>query len=138
MIWPTVIANWTAALLDDAALVDTLGGRHIYPAQAARPVRVPSVEYLTTSDREEENFNPIFIQVDFWARGMDQAATIEERLRSITHRDTARSWTPDGLRLWTQYVDARTLPYPKDPGVVYRSMDFRFAGVRSVLMRSSS
>ncbi len=101
----------------------------VYPAQSARPVRVPSVEYtLPITDIEEENFNPITVQVDYWARGAPKAAAIERRIRLITHRDTAR--VVGGCRMWTQYLDSRSHEYPAELGVVHRSLDVRLTPVR--------
>jgi hypothetical protein len=118
-------------------LVTALGGEHIYPAQASRPVRVPSVEYtLPFFDREEENHNPIDIQVDYWARGVARAATIEARIRALTHRDTAREL--GGYRMWTLYLDSRSHDYPADPGVFHRSLDIRLAPLRSKFQRAIS
>jgi hypothetical protein len=58
MMWHLVLPAWVEMLKADPELSAELGGPHIYPAQSARPVRVPSVEYtLPIIDREEENFN---------------------------------------------------------------------------------
>jgi len=131
-MWDVVVEAWLADLLADTALTTALGGAHIYPAQAARPVRVPSVEWLPIDDREEEIHNPILFQVDYWAKGTTLAATIERRLRRLTHRDVARVWMLDGetLRLWTRYIDSRTHDYPADPGVLHRSLDFQIKPLR--------
>ena len=128
MMWPEVIQAWVALMNADAALIAALGGQHIYPAQAARAVRVPSVEYSLVSDIEEESFNPIIVQVDYWAKGTAASATIERRIRRLTHRDTAR--TLGSLRLWTRYLDSRSHQYPAELGVVHRSLDFEFTPVR--------
>lgn len=128
MMWHRVVPPWLVLLNTDAALTAALGGQHIYPAQAARPVRVPSVEWLLIFDREEELFNPFLVQVDYWASGVPQAATIEGRIRAITHRDTAR--TIGGFRLWTRYIDSRSHDYPALAGVVHRSLDFEFRPLR--------
>lgn len=124
MMWDRVVPEWLDLLEADADLIDLLGGQHIYPAQAAREVRIPSVEWLLVLDSEEENFNPFLVQVDYWARGAVKAAAIERRIRMITHRDTAREI--GGIRLWTQYEDSRSHDYPAEPGVIHRSLDFRF------------
>jgi hypothetical protein len=132
MMWDVVIEAWLADVLADDDLVTALGGTHIYPAQAARLVRVPSVEWLVIVDREEELHNPITVQVDYWAKGTTLAATIERRIRRLTHRDVARVWTFDGVqyRLWTRYIDSRTHDYPADPGVLHRSLDYEFRPLR--------
>lgn len=129
MRWDQTCEAWTARLTADAPLESILGkaGR-IYAAQAARPVTIPSVEYLLVSDREEEWLNPIGVQVDFWARGLRKAAQIERRIRLLTHSDVAQYL--DGERIWMQFLDARTVEYPAEAGVVHRILDFMFTPVR--------
>jgi hypothetical protein len=134
MTWDVVLPAWVALLEADAALVAALGGAHIYPAQAARAVRIPSVEYVMVDDREGEVFNPLIVQVDYWARGVGAAGLIEQRIRRVTHRDTARTVDlgDDGmLTLWMRYIDSRSHDYTAERGVVHRSMDFRFETVRA-------
>jgi hypothetical protein len=134
MMWDVVLPAWVALLEADEPLIELLGGAHIYPASAARKVRVPSVEYSIVDDRETELFNPMRVQVDYWARGLEAAAAIERRIRMVTHRDVARELEVDeyeGLRLWTRYMDSRTHPYPAEQGVVHRSMDFQIEPVRA-------
>ena len=128
MMWDQVIPDWLDLLEADAALLAALGGSHIYPAQASRPVGIPSVEWFMVSDIEEENFNPFIVQVDIWARGVPKAATIEKRIRLLTHRDTAREL--GGHRMWTRYLESRQHDYPAEAGVVHRSMDFLFEPLR--------
>lgn len=134
MMWDKVVPAWLDLLEADAVLaaalgLDADGGIPIYPAQAARPVRVPSVEWFgPVVDIEGETFNPITVQVDYWARGVAKAAAIERRIREITHRDTAR--VVGGYRMWTQYEDSRSHDYPADPGVIHRSLDFMFTPLR--------
>jgi hypothetical protein len=129
MMWQRVIPAWIAVLKADTALATALGGNHIYPAQAGRVARIPSVEYtLPLTDVEADALNRITIQVDYWARGVSAAATIEARLRTVTHSDTPR--TMGTLKLWSRYVDSRTHEYPAEPGVTHRSLDFLFEVVR--------
>jgi hypothetical protein len=137
MMWHLVIPAWVALLEADTALVAALGGAgRIYPAQAATAVRIPSVEYLMVSDMEQELFNPILLQVDYWVKGINRAATIERHIRRLTHRDTAREL--GGMRLWTQYIDSRTLEYRAEVGVTHRSMDFRFTPLRAKYHRTTA
>jgi hypothetical protein len=130
MRWDYFIEFWTARLLADPALVSVMGSASgwIYPAQSARPVTVPSVEYTLITDTESELFNPIGIQVDLWARGIKKAAQIERRIRVLTHGDTGQDL--GGERVWMRYRDARTLDYPSDAGVIHRTLDFEFEAVR--------
>lgn len=142
MMWPEVLRAYETLLIEDPGLAAELGtDSHglvpVYQAQSSRPARVPSVEYtLPLFDLEEENFNPFDVQVDYWARGFEQAATIEFRIRALTHRDTAREL--GGYRLWTLYLDSRSHEYPADPGVYHRSLDIRFAPLRSKYQRAVS
>lgn len=129
MMWDRVAKAWVALLVGDAALLAALGGPHVYPASAARVIRIPSIDYQGFSDIELETFNPIQIQVDYFARGVGNAATIERRIRTLTHRDVRR--TLGGLRLWTRYLDSRNHDYPTDAGVVHRSLDFLFEPLRA-------
>ena len=128
MRWDSVVVGWLARLNADAALTQALGGSHVYPAQASKPVRIPSVEYLIAYDTEGEWTNRIGFQVDYWATGVHQAKTIERRLRRLTHYDTAQYL--DGERLWFRYVNGRTVEYTAAPGVVHRILDFECECVR--------
>ena len=133
MMWDEVIPAWLNLLESDATLTGVLGTDAdgfvpIYPASAGRPVRVPSVEYYFVSDTESELFNPIRVQVDYWAKGIGRAAVIERRVRLLTHRDTSREL--GAHRMWTRYLDSRSHDYPADPGVVHRSMDVLFEPLR--------
>ena len=128
MRWDSVIPEWVNRLLDDTALVQHLEGPRIYPANANRPVKVPSVEYLMISDRPTEIFSEIQVQVDVFARGLRVAGLIEKRIRLVTHHDVGQDLA--GERLWLQYQDSRTVDFPSDPGVVHRILDFQFTPVR--------
>jgi hypothetical protein len=90
-------------------------------------VRVPSVEWLIVSDTLTEVFNPITLQLDYWARHPTQAATIERRLRNRLHRATRR--TLEGMDMSTTYEDSLTLESPM-PGVIHRALRFRIEPVR--------
>jgi hypothetical protein len=151
MMWDVVVAAWHALLLADTDLMAALNGvavtpeeaaemdpadlqealalSHIYPAQAARPVVVPSVEWSLIGDREVSLFNPLTLQVDYWCRGMGRASTIEWRIRTLSHRDTSR--VMGGIRLWTRYLDSRNHDYPADPGVLHRSLDLQLEPLRA-------
>jgi hypothetical protein len=128
MRWDALMEGWTARLLADTALVVYLGGPHLYPAQATRPVRVPSVEYLISDDRESELWNHVRVQVDIFAKGMRNAAHIERRIRTLTHRDVGQ--VLDGERLWMRFEDARTIDFPSQPGVVHRMLEFTMDAAR--------
>lgn len=132
MRWDDLVERWTARLLADPALLAALGGNHLYPGQASRPVKIPSVEYLIVGDRETELFDAIRLQVDIFARGLRKAATIERRIRILTHRDVAQDL--DGERGWMRYVDSRSVGFPSDPGVVHRILDFDVAMIREMYL----
>lgn len=129
MRWDFVLEFWTARLLADAALESVMGSAtYIYPASAARPVSIPSIEYLMIGDVEEELFNPITVQVDFWVRGIKKAAQVERRIRVLTHSDVGQDL--GGERMWLRYLDSRTVEYTAEKGVVHRILDFRFEPIR--------
>lgn len=123
------MVDWVERLNADAQLTALLGGEHIYPASASRPVRVPSMEWILLYDTEDEWTNPIGVQWDFWARGIRVAGLIEKRLRLLSHADYGQEL--GGERLWLRYRDGRSLEYPKEPGVVHRALDFEVEPVRS-------
>lgn len=129
MRWDEILEAWTDRLAADPALLQLLGGVHIYPAAAGRAVRVPSLEYLLLTDREDELFNPIGVQVDLFARGTKAAAQLERRVRVLTHHDVAQELA--GERMWLQYLDGRSVSYEAEPGVVHRVLDFEFKPVRA-------
>ena len=131
MRWDFVVTEWVVRLAGDAQLVSILTGLHIYSANANRPVKVPSVEYIMVGDTESENFNPIQVQVDIFARGIRRAGLIEKRVRLLTHSDVGQ--VLGGERMWLQYQDARTVDFPSDPGVIHRIVDFQFTPLRGVI-----
>lgn len=124
-----MIEGWAARLNADAALESVMDGKDlIYPAQAKRPVGIPSIEYLVVADREEELFNPITVFVDFWARGIKKSAQIERRIRTLTHWDVGQDL--DGERVWIHISDGRGLEYPADSGVVHKQLEIQFKPIR--------
>ena len=129
MRWDAVIPDWVERLLADVQLVQHLEGRHIYPANANRPVKVPSVEYMMIGDRPTEIFSEIQVQVDVFAKGLRVAGLIEKRIRLLTHKDVAQELGNE--RMWLQYQDSRQVAFPSDPGVVHRILDFQFTPVRN-------
>jgi hypothetical protein len=128
MRWWPLLDPWIAQLLNDAQLVALLGASRIYPAQASRPVTIPSVEWQTVADDESESFNVIRIQLDFWARGVEAAGAIERRLRTVLHHETA--FELNGERLWSRYIDSRSIDYLNEPGVLHRALDFELEAIR--------
>lgn len=130
MRWDFVITEWVGRMRSDPTLM-TLLHSHFGPANATRPVEVPSAEYIMTGDTESENFNPIRVQVDIFARGIRLAGLIEKRVRLLTHHDVGQ--VLGGERMWLQYQDARTVDFPSDPGVIHRIVDFQFTPLRGVV-----
>lgn len=133
MRWDAVVEAATGALNADSALTTELGTDAdglipIYPANSSRPVRIPSIEFSLLFDRLGESLNPLGIQFDYFALTLTSAVLIEGRLRAVLHRDVRRSFA--GTDCATLYDDSRDHPYPK-PGVVHRSLDFRFEPVRA-------
>lgn len=127
MRWPWLVEAWTARLLADPALLQLLGGRHLYAMGSTRAIRIPSVQYLVVTDREEETFAPVRVQVDCWARTLSLEAQIERRIRALTHRNVFQML--EGERVLMRYMDGRTMPSPR-AGVVHRSLDFELEAVR--------
>lgn len=130
MMWDRIITDcWLPLIEGDAALIRIMGtGKFITPGSASKPVTIPSIQYQMFSDIEEENFNPVQIQVDYWIKGIKAARAAERRLRLLTARDTSR--VLGGIRMWTKYLDSRSHDYPADPGVVHRSIDFEFSALK--------
>jgi hypothetical protein len=130
MRWPNLMLQGVLPILTgDAQLLAALGGSHIYTAQSVRPVRVPSVEWIIVGDFSEEVFNPLTLQLDFWAVGPAQAAVIEGRLRALLHRETRR--LIGGISTTVRLDEAMTLQHPS-PGVVARSLRFNMDPVRQI------
>lgn len=130
MRWDFVITEWADRLAADEVFMSRCQG-NFRAANATTPVKVPSVEYLMTGDIESENFNPIQVQVDIFARGMREAGLIEKKVRLLTHHDVGQ--VLGGERMWLQYQDARTVDFPSDPGVIHRIVDFQFTPLRGVI-----
>jgi hypothetical protein len=129
MRWDFVIEHWITRLQADAALVSLMNSSvFVFPGQAFKAVKIPSIEYSIVGDREEELFNPIQVQVDFWQRGIKKAAQTERRIRMLTHSDVGQDLA--GERLWMRYLDSRTTEYPAELGVVHKVLDFLFEPMR--------
>lgn len=128
MNWPDVMTEITALLEGDADLMSVLGGAYIFEGQSTRPVRVPSIEWLLVGDIEEEVFNPITVQFDYWANIKD-APTIEGRLRMRLNRPgTFR--VIGGIYMATLYEDGYEIEYPRGPGIKHKALRFNFIPLR--------
>ena len=101
MRWPFVREFWIARLVNDPDLISVMGyADFVFPASAAKPVKIPSIQYLKFGDTEEELFNPIRVQVDFWMRGKVKADQVGGRIYLLTHSDVAQEL--GGERMWMQ------------------------------------
>ena len=130
MTWDILMGEVIIPMLEtDAVLVQELGGQHIYAQEASRPVTIPSVVWDLLDDQLTEIFNPIDTQFDYFARNRDQAVVIERRLRALLHRDTRR--TIGNVNFSSLYDGSFSHDYP-EPGVVHRSLRFRFEPVRGI------
>lgn len=128
MKWLDVVDAMVAALEADGELTTALGGPHIYVAVAGRTIRVPSIEYTAVADTLEENTEPVLLQLDLYARGTEAVATIERRVRIVLHRDLP--YMLGALAVWGRLQGARSLDFPSDGEVRYRSLDFEFETAR--------
>jgi hypothetical protein len=127
MHWDAILPALSETLLADEELVAALGGPHVYDAQSSKAIRVPSVESMMIDDRETENWNPIGIQFDFWARGRSTIAAIESRIRLLC-QDVAQEL--DGIPCSISFVSATDLSYPADPGVLHRAVQIEIEVIR--------
>lgn len=127
MRWDVVVPAVVAALEADAALIAELGGENIEHMESNEAREIPSIRYTMIYDTEEEVMNPIGVQVDYWARNIEQAFVIEKRIRTVLSTPVRRVF--GGIEMLTQYVDGRDMDDPQ-PGVVHRSLDFRFEPVK--------
>lgn len=117
------------ALLEaDTTLIAALGGPYIFEAQSTRPVRVPSVEWLITGDVEEEVFNPITVQFDYWA-SLTIAPVVERRLRARLTRQ-GRFRRLGDIYMATLYEDAFEIEYPAAPGIKHKALRYRMIPLR--------
>jgi len=102
----------------------------VFPASSAKPVTIPSIQYLKFGDTEEELFNSIRVQVDFWINGMVKADQVAERIYLLTHGDVGQEI--GGERMWAQYLDSQIIDYPAKSGVVHEIMEFEFKPSRAL------
>lgn len=128
MRWVDALEAAIAALLADATL-SAIPGFSVRRRGEFTLQQVPSITWQAFSDEIAENTNPIEVQFDVFARGIDQALVLEGRLRAILHRDTPQ--TLGGVLMRTQLADARDHEDP-EPGVVHRSLDFELEPAREV------
>ncbi len=131
MRWDQVIPAVVAYLRDDAGRPAALDRKAIDSATDARPTTVPGLTWYMVADTEGEVWNPILSQWDFFARTWEEMAELEGWFRALVHANLPR--VIGGIRMWTELVDARTLPVPKEmnPGLVHRQLDVRLTVARS-------
>lgn len=86
------------------------------------------MRYSVIGDVTEEVMNPISVQVDYWAASMEDAVTIEGRIRAVSLAYYRRS--VGGLSMWVTVEDARDMGDPQ-PGVIHRSLDLRCVPARA-------
>jgi hypothetical protein len=127
MIWDEVVEKVIAALDADELLTAALEGGTVEMAESVMPREVPSIRLTVVDDREGEVLETILLQVSFWGRSRENAVAIERRVRRVLHADTRRDF--DGIEMATLFVEGRDMDDP-EPGVVARSLDFRFEPVR--------
>lgn len=125
MNWPDVMREIVLLLESDTELIDALGGAYIFPAPSTRPVRIPSIEWRIVSDYEEEVFNPITVQFDYWAKATEYR--IETRLRVRLNRP-GRFRTIGGIYMATLFEDSFDVEY--EPGFRHKMMRFQFIPLR--------
>lgn len=125
-----MLNDWLARLNADATIVGLLGANGFYPAQSGIPVTVPSVHYSTSYNPEGELFEKAGIRLDLFIRGATKAAALEQRIRDLSHRDISQ--VLGSRRCWIRYLDAADVPFPSDPDVTHRALDFELETVRSL------
>lgn len=125
MNWPDVMREIVALLEGDAELMTALGGAYIVSAPSTRPAKIPSIEWRIISDYEEEVFNPITVQFDYWSVATD--STIEARLRARLNRP-GRFRYVGSIYMATLFEDSFDVEYK--PGFRHKIMRFRFIPLR--------
>lgn len=126
MRWVEAVEAVLAALRADAGL-SAIPGLQIYRHGEHAKLRIPGIAWIVVSDVDDENTNPIRVQLDIFARGIDQALAIEGRLRALLQRDVPH--TVSGMLMWTQLLESRDRADP-EPGVIHRSLDFNLEPAR--------
>ena len=126
MRWAEAMQAVIDALQGDATLAAISGFRVIRHGEFTEP-HVPSVAWMVFSDLKAENTKEIRAQLDVFARGIDQALTIEGRVRALLDRDVPQ--TLEGVLMWTSVEDARDHADP-EAGVIHRSMDLTLEPAR--------
>lgn len=130
MSWPVAIKAVITALEADPVL-GSIEGLSIYRHGEFTAPKVPGIAWIIVSDLKAENTNPIRVQLDVFARGLEQARAIEERLRAILDRDVPQ--TLQGVLMRTDLLDAQDQLDP-EPGVTHRSLDFLFEPTRGAAL----
>jgi hypothetical protein len=114
------------ALLDaDATLTAMVGA--FEPSGGDMPRRVPQGRYTQIYDVPGEVTGLVGYQFDVWTTGREPAMQACRRLYSLLHRRALAQ--VGGVAMWMLYQDQRDMADP-EPGVVHRSIDFRFVPVR--------
>ncbi len=126
MVWDDVVAALLQLLQNDEQLKTLLGGPQIYRSKSRASIQIPGVYYTVVSSVLQENLEPTLIQWDIWAKGAEQASSIEKRLYQLMHSDVPV--TICGLKMWSQYEAGRD--DDPDQSTVRRLLDYRYTPAR--------
>jgi hypothetical protein len=123
--WVDALNALLADLAADATLSAIAGFEILRHGEFVEPP-LSGIAWTVFSDISRENTQEVRVQLDVFARGLDEALTVEGRLRA-RHGDTPQ--TIQGLRMLVQLEDARDHNDP-EPGRVHRSLDFHLEPTR--------
>lgn len=125
MRWVDALDALLTDLAADATLSGIAGFEILRHGEFVEPP-LTAIAWAVFSDVPRENTQEVRVQIDVFARGLDEALAIEGRLRA-RHGDTPQ--TIQGVLMLLQLEDARDHEDP-EPGRVHRSLDFHLEPTR--------
>jgi hypothetical protein len=131
MMWPDVIQALVAKLSADSLLTTYMGttdnSSFIYRSRTRVSIQIPCVVWTIISSTTNENYAPVVIQWDLFAKGAEQAAKIELRLFELMHADVPVQIGP--LKMWSQLENGLDV-HSEDQSVVHRALEYRYTPAR--------
>ena len=126
---------WQALVdvMEADAVIAGIVGDAIYLTDGEREFQVPSIAGTLIASTQGERFTQSEFQMDCFAKTLQDAVTLGERLIRLFDQDV-RVWI-GGVRMWSRCTDERFFHGPVSDKVYRRSLDFELEVIRSRYVR---
>lgn len=127
MMVQEVVHALTTKMKSDHLLTTLLGGQHIYRNRSRATIQNPSVAYTVLWNGTVENYSPITIQFDIWAKSYENVTSIEKRIFELLHSDTPV--VHGGIKMWS-VCDGSFDFQEEDQSEFHRGVIYKFIPAR--------